>query len=288
MSVRRFILLLAFIGISALLFGYSEATSIPIVRSARVTVVSWPTGQPPLRLLLISDIHVAGPDMPPERLARIVGQINELAPDIVLIAGDFISDKHLTTRKYTDREALAPLRKVQARLGVIAVLGNHDHWRNASSMRSELERAGVRLLANDAVRAGPLVIGGVDDSFTGHARPMLAVDRMRQLGGTKVLLSHSPDPFAQLPPDAGLMLAGHTHCGQIVLPVIGPLATMSEYGRRYRCGLIREGKKTIFVTAGLGTSIVPIRIGAPPDMWLLHLQGKGGNRNAAPSSGLSH
>jgi hypothetical protein len=71
------------------------------------------------------------------------------------------------------------------------------------------------------------------------------------------------------------MVAGHTHCGQIALPLIGPISTMSRYGRRYACGVIREGGKTLVVGAGLGTSVLPIRIGVPPDLWVLELGPKG-------------
>ena len=85
------------------------------------------------------------------------------------------------------------------------------------------------------------------------------------------MLSHSPDPFADLPPDIGLMVAGYTHCGQVSLPLIGPIVSFSDYGKRYACGLIREGGKTLIVGAGLGTSMIPLRIGAPPDMWLIEL-----------------
>lgn len=67
------------------------------------------------------------------------------------------------------------------------------------------------------------------------------------------------------------MLAGHTHCGQVALPLIGPLSTMSRYGRRYACGVVREGARTLVVTAGLGTSGIPLRLGAVPDMWLVEI-----------------
>jgi predicted MPP superfamily phosphohydrolase len=205
----------------------------------------------------------------------IVRQVNALSPDLVLIAGDFISDRRLSTRAYPAPEAVAPLHGLRARLGVVAVLGNHDHWRGAASIRSALVAAGVRLLDNEAIRIGPLVVGGIDDAFTGFARPMTTIRHMRRLGGLRIVLTHSPDPFADLPADAGLVLAGHTHCGQIVLPVIGPLATMSEHGRRYRCGIVQEKGKTLIVGAGVGTSIMPIRIGAPPDIWLIELGPEG-------------
>ena len=94
---------------------------------------------------------------------------------------------------------------------------------------------------------------------------------MRAIPGARVLLSHSPDLFPALPDDIGLMLAGHTHCGQIRLPLIGAVSTMSDHGEHYACGLVREEGRTLIVSAGLGTSILPFRLGAPPDMWLVRL-----------------
>jgi predicted MPP superfamily phosphohydrolase len=209
--------------------------------------------------------------MPPSRLVRLVDRMNALAPDLVLLAGDFVSDRRFSTRRYPLREAVAPLAALRAPLGRIAVLGNHDHWRNAAEARAALAAAGIRLLDNDAVTAGPLAIGGLDDAYTRHHDLPATLARLRALAGAKILLSHSPDPFAKLPADIPLMLAGHTHCGQIVLPLIGPLETASDYGDRYVCGIVRERGQTLVVGAGLGTSIVPLRIGAPPDMWLLEL-----------------
>jgi hypothetical protein len=271
---RRLLLVLLFAAAAAstaLLFGYSVATSTPVVRRATISMADWPPGVAPARILLISDIHVAGPDMPPARLGRIVQQINALQPDIVLIAGDLISEKRLSTRYYSMADAIGPLAGLKPGIGSFAVLGNHDHWYDAAGARAALRKAGVRLLDNEAVKAGPIAIGGIDDDFTGRSDVPGTVGRLLALAGPKILLSHSPDPFPDLPPAIGLMVAGHTHCGQISLPFVGPLATMSRHGKRYACGLIRENGKTLVVSAGLGTSGMPIRFGAVPDMWLLEL-----------------
>lgn len=272
--VRRVILLVAVAAGAVLLFGYWKATSEPLLRSARIALRDWPAGARPVRAILISDLHVAGPDMPPERLRRIVDRINALRPDLVLVAGDLVSDRRLSTRRYDLREAVAPLAALRARLGVVAVLGNHDHWRNAAAARAALRGAAVMVLDNRAVALGPLAIGGLDDDFTGHARVAEVVEALRTLRGARLLLSHSPDPFPQVPSAVGLTLAGHTHCGQIVLPWVGAPATMSRYGDRYRCGFIRENGKLLLVTAGVGTSIAPLRIGAPPEIWLLTVGGR--------------
>ena len=231
----------------------------------------WPAGEPRLRAILISDIHVAAPDMPPERLGRIVDRINALRPDLVLVAGDLVSDKRTATRHYSMADAIRPLAKLNPPLGSFAVLGNHDFWYDPAGAKEALGAAGIRLLENDAARAGPLAIGGLGDDFTGHDDLPGTLARQSMLKGAKILLSHSPDPFPDVPGTIGLMLAGHTHCGQIAPPLVGPIYTMSRHGKRYACGLVREGGKVRVVTAGLGTSGLPLRLGAVPDMWLLDL-----------------
>ena len=192
--------------------------------------------------------------MPPSRLREIVGQINRLAPDIVLIAGDLVTDKRLATRYYSHDEAAAPLKGLRPRLATVAVLGNHDHWRDSAAAHRALADAGIRVLDNRAAQVGPVAIGGLDDAFTGRDDLPATLAALGKLDGPKLILSHSPDPFADLDGDVFLMLAGHTHCGQIAPPLIGPLSTMSKYGDRYACGIVREGGRTLIVTAGLGTS----------------------------------
>lgn len=276
--MRRFgLLLLAAVvsGIVVLAWAYATATADPIVRRAQIIMPGYPAGAAPVTVALISDIHVAGPDMPPERLDGIVDQINALKPDIILMAGDFVSDKRIATRFYPFGRAVKPLGRLRARFGSFAVLGNHDFWRGEADARRSLHRAGVQVLDNDAVRVGPVVVGGLDDAYTNHDDLRRTLARMRTLGGPSLLLSHSPDPFPAVPKDVRLMLAGHTHCGQITLPLIGPIATMSRYGNRYACGIIRENGKVLVVGAGLGTSVLPLRLGAVPDMWLLTLAPSG-------------
>ena len=248
---------------------YWTATSDPVVRR---TALAMPGLTRPVRVLLMSDIHVGGPDMPPSRLERIVGRINALHPDVVLIAGDLITEKRLATRLYSMADAIAPLARLRPRIGTFAVLGNHDHWADPAGARRALRLAGITVMDNDAAPAGPLAIGGLDDAFTGRDDLTKTVAAVRRLPGVPVLLSHSPDPFPQVPPDIRLMAAGHTHCGQVRLPFFGAPKTMSAYGQRYACGRIDEAGRTLIVTAGLGTSGIWFRLGAVPDLWLIELR----------------
>lgn len=250
-------------------YAYWEAVSDPVVRRAGVSVTDWPAGEPARTVLLVSDVHVAGPDMPPERAARIATQLSALRPDLVVLAGDFISDKSAHTRSYTPDEIARALAHFRAPLGVVAVLGNHDHPQ-AAKFRRAFAAVGITVLRNGAVVRGPFLVGGVADLWTDHADVAATERALDALGpGPRLVFTHNPDIVPRLNGPTTAVLAGHTHCGQIVLPLIGPIATMSRYGRRFACGAIEDKGRRLFVTAGLGTSILPLRLGAPPDAWLI-------------------
>jgi predicted MPP superfamily phosphohydrolase len=246
-------------------YGYSEALRDPVIRSIRLATPDWPRNVPPIRMVLVSDTHVQDPDMPPSRLARIVSQINKLEPDIIVLAGDYNASSYLPTRTYSLAEAVQPLASLKAKTAKIAVLGNHDREDPAES-RAALESVGLTVLENEAIQIGPVAIGAIHWAFK------KAINQLREREGMKILVGHSPDPYARLPDDISLMLAGHTHCGQIVLPLIGALVTGSKYGRLYMCGVIERPANRLIVSAGLGTSRVPLRLGAPPDIWLISLE----------------
>lgn len=256
--------------------GYRNATAAPVVRRLDLTVAGYPASAAPVRVLLFSDLHVHGPDMPPSRLARIVAQLNALHPDIAVAAGDFVGNNWVG-RHYSVDQAIAPLAGLKARLGTFAVLGNNDYQAGADAVTGALQRAGIRVLRNTAVQLGPVTLGGIDGRIYRPAawrQARATTDAaLRALPGVEVLVAHRPDEFVHAPAPVSLVLAGHTHCGQIVLPLVGALETGSDYGQKYACGVVRQGAKVLVVTAGLGTSYVPLRFGAPPDVWLIIIHG---------------
>jgi predicted MPP superfamily phosphohydrolase len=269
--VRRKVAILVLIGLLLVGYMFFEARRMPAMRSAELPLAGLSQGQRPIKVALLADTHLSGPDNSPERMNRIVDAINSETPDLVLLAGDYIGDRKLIGPVYPVEQAVAPFARLKAPLGVVAVLGNHDHWEGAEAVSAELRRIGVTVLRNQAVRRGPLAIGGIDDAHTGHADPRRTLAAVHRLRGAPLLLTHSPDVFPDLLPGAPLLLAGHNHCGQGVLPLYGPVTIPSRYGKRYMCGLYREHGKTLVVTGGVGTSVVPLRLLARSDWWLITL-----------------
>lgn len=254
--------------------GYRNATATPLVRQLALTVPDVALS-PPLRIVLFSDLHVHGPDMPPERVARIADQIDALHPDLIIAAGDFAGENSIG-RHYSIADAIAPLGRLRARLGVYAALGNND-YPDEGALIDALRHAGVHPLVDQVVALGPLALGGLGGRYRGRKidvpRRLQFYRALARTPGFKVVIAHRPDEIAFAPPFDGLMLSGHTHCGQINAPLLGPLETGSDFGRKYLCGIYRRGSAILVVSAGVGTSRVPIRFGAPPDIWLIELKG---------------
>ena len=267
----RLLLVLTLAGVAAFAWMHHEARLDPAIRRATVHLPDWPTGRAPVRVLLLSDIHMGSAVMDAARLGRIVDQANALKPDLVLIAGDFVYGNAPVEGARSARRLVAPLARLHAPLGVVAVSGNHDYWAGQDSLPPALERAGVTLLENKAIVRGPLAIGGLADGYTLHARIPLTMNALYKLPGAKVVLTHAPEITPYLPGEAHLVLAGHTHCGQMVVSWLGPLSRVAR--ARYGCGWTRERDRDRLnlVTAGVGTSILPLRLGTVPDMWLLTL-----------------
>jgi len=267
---KRLILLLVLI-VVLIAYMVALASSAPRLRSLTVRLGDWPPSARPLRLVLISDLHVSRPGDSPARLKTTVTAINALRPDLVLIAGDFIARGISDAHAYRASEAIAPLADLKTRLGVFAILGNHDYTA-LDAVRLALARSGVHLLDNSAARVGPAAIIGVSDIFSKHAHVPEAIGSWRKIGGVPIVITHSPDVIPALPSSFHLVFAGHTHCGQVRLPLLGAPITQSRYGQRYGCGVIKEGQRVSVITAGLGTSSFPIRLGAAPDMWLVTIE----------------
>jgi uncharacterized protein len=259
--MRRLILFVFFAGLAVVIFGVWGAVQDPRVVRYRLAM---PGLAAPLRIVQLSDSHASRIDMPPERLARVVAQMNALKPDMILLTGDYVSGDPDRWSAAETRAALAPFGRLRAPLGVFAVLGNHD-----DRDKTEAGFAGgpVRLLVGERVDAGPVQIVGVDDIARGSpaVEDMRRAIRLAPPGKPVLVVVHRPTFVEWLPARPVLMIAGHTHGGQFKLPILGAWAIDDFYAAHQR-GVFGEGPHRLLVSSGLGTTNLPMRIGVPPEI----------------------
>lgn len=255
-----------------------EPRSLVITR-ADIALPQWPSEARPLRMAVLADIQAAGPHLTAERVAEVVAQINALAPDIVVLLGDYVSLMRASTSHVPPKATAAVLAQLHAPLGVHAVLGNHDWWLDGRYVRRLLEDAGIKVYENEArpIDAGDglrLWIAGLADLST---RTVDLPGTLAQVtdDAPVILLSHSPDIFPEVPARVALTLAGHTHGGQVNLPYLGRMIVPSRFGERYAYGHIIEGDRQMFVSSGIGNAILSIRYGVPPEIVLLRIGAPG-------------
>jgi predicted MPP superfamily phosphohydrolase len=221
-----------------------------------------------LRIVHLSDFHY-GPLVNPKHLERAVKAANDLRPDLIALTGDYISQD----RAYAAGCAEL-VGRLRARDRVYAVLGNHDHWTDAQLIADLFRAEGIRVLVNEGLRmdlkSESFWLAGVDDTMVGLEDLSLAMAGSR-VDEFKLLLAHNPTILRRAArADVDLVLSGHTHGGQVTW--------RSEKGRsgrprrRMLRGLGRRGNTQIYVTRGLGTVVLPIRYGCPPEVSVLELR----------------
>lgn len=250
------------------------ATRVKIERHEMV--VGREAGRPPLRAAFISDIHI-GPTTPHRLLDRAFAVLEEAKPDLLLLGGDYVflgatADR---VRELNDRVCSIGAQSK------IAVLGNHDFWARPARLETALSAAGTLVLINESVRLPPphddVGVVGLDDPFTSHdladpAARQQAVDAaLGRIADARVRIAvcHAPDGLRWVQGrGVHLLLCGHTHGGHLALPGHRPLFIPSPLGRRYPYGLHDIDGLTLFVSRGVGGSIVPFRTWAPPDVAL--------------------
>jgi uncharacterized protein len=235
-----------------------------------------------LRIAQLSDIHM-DEFTEPFFLHHVIDQINLLQPDVVLLTGDYVSyeigSKHFAIGSaWQCANILTSLRCAH----IYAILGNHDVAVNANEVTSALRANGITVLNNACLpieRPGARIwLAGIDDPVVGNPNPELAIpDSIRNVPNEPVILMcHAPD-YADdlLAHPAGkavdLMLSGHTHGGQVRLPLLGALQ-LPELGKKYVEGWFQLGRMQLYVNRGIGTIGIPFRLDCPPEITLLTLR----------------
>lgn len=270
-SRRRFLgravlvaVLAAGVGVSA--EGVREAYRHVVVR--RCATLAGLTA--PLRVAWLCDLH-HGPWIRAQHVRRWVADAVAERPDLILFGGDLVDHRE---GPEPVGALVSALGEARAPLGTYAVWGNHDHARFGAGLPAfarQLYANGTEVLVDRGVPVRPdLYLAGVDDAVAGTP-DLAAALADRPDGGACLLASHNPDLLPGVPTsEVGLTLCGHTHGGQLVLPVVGALATGSRYGRRFLSGWV-EGPARGYVSRGLGVGYLPLRWNCPAELTILDL-----------------
>ncbi len=256
------------------------------ITSYSLTPPRWTPGLR-VKAALIADIHACEPQMSAARIRRIAEVTNSLDPDIVFLLGDFNAGHRFVTGPVYPAQWAEALSILSAPLGIYAILGNHDWWHGAlprmrsdegESVRRALRHANFKVLENEAVSvvkdSQSFWVAGLGDQLaypTGPRRYAGFDDLAGTLaqatdGAPVLLLAHEPFIFHRVPERVSLTLCGHTHGGQINLPIVTEYFTESEFGMDKVYGHIVEGGRHMIISAGLGTSIAPVRLFRPPEI----------------------
>ena len=277
MRVKLGLLAAAALAVAApLVWGFAVEPASLRNEDYELALPGWPASCDGLRIAVLADLHVGSPFNGPDKLARIVALTQRAQPDLVLLAGDYVIHG-IPGGHFTPPDAIAEqLQLLSAPLGVFAVLGNHDHWLDAPRVRSALERHGIPVLEDSVTRLHSarcdLWLAGIGDFWTTPHDIARALSQVTDAAPV-VAFTHNPDLFPDVPARVSLTIAGHTHGGQVFLPWFGRPVVPSRYGERYAIGHVVESGRHLFVSPGLGTSIVPVRFRVPPEVSVLILRG---------------
>ena len=270
--LRVVVALLLLAGVTCAIWGFLIEPNRLVVNQRAIQIHNWPNGLDGLRIAVIGDIHAGAPFIDDQKLRLLVERTNQQQPDLVVLLGDFMSQDTWHGHRVAPEITANHLKYLQAPLGVYAVLGNHDWWDNGDHVRTALEQAGIRVLENDVSevkrKEASFWLAGLADNWT---RPQKVPETLAKIpsGSLIIALTHNPDVFQNLPQTVPLLLAAHTHGGQVNFPLIGTPVVPSRFGQRYSAGHVFEDNHHLFVTTGIGTSILPVRFRVPPEIVIL-------------------
>ena len=267
---------MALAGAAPAVYAGAEALGLVVTRY-RLRPPGWPPGHR-CTVTVIADLHAGGPNMGLRRVEEIVTAANRLKADIVVLLGDYFATHRFVTEVVPPAAWSSALARLEAPLGVWAILGNHDWWHDIAGTRKAFDAVGIPVLENEARLLGEAPhrfwLAGLGDQLA-YRRGGGRFEGVDDLPGTLarvdtedpvILLVHEPDIFTQIPGRVALTLAGHTHGGQLRIPFLWEDFVPSEYGARFAYGHVVEQGRHMVVSGGLGTSIVPVRLGVPPEI----------------------
>jgi uncharacterized protein len=243
-------------------------------KTYELTLSSWPSPCEALTVAVLSDLHVGSPFNHLDHLNEGIDLTLKAKPDLILLAGDYVMQGVPGGQFVSPRDIAAQLARLSAPLGVFAVLGNHDWWHDGMGTITSLREVGIQVLEDASkpiqVDDCQFWLAGISDFWEGAHNISRALSQIPD-HETILAFTHNPDIFPELPSRVALTVAGHTHGGQVYLPFIGRPVVPSQYGERFAIGHIIEEGRHLFVTPGIGTSILPVRFLVPPEVSVLIL-----------------
>lgn len=243
------------------------------VRTASFAIPGWPLLPRALRIVFMADLHVGSHTDDVGRLAGLMDSVGRLSPDLVCLGGDYMNGQPFGGGRVPPETIASILGILAPPLGTYAVLGDHDATYGTRDVARALRAAGIVVLENEKInirfQGETLNLVGV----THDGREVGPLSTCTKLPQPTVVLAHDPAAFADLPAGPHLMLSGHTHGGQIQLPFLGPLINASKAPLRWTYGKTSEGGRHLYVTSGIGTSALPIRIGIAPELAVIEVNG---------------
>lgn len=276
-TFRIALAILLLTSLSCLVWGFFIEPNRLIVRQQTIQIENWPKELSGLRIALIADIHTGAPFINDQKLKDIVEKTNALNPDLIVLLGDYMSPNSWHSHRVEPEVTAAALKSLKAPLGVYCVLGNHDWWYNGSKVRRAFEQNGIPVLEDEVAEIKwpekSFWLAGLADLWT---RPQNVSETIAKVpeGATVIALTHNPDIFPRLPQSVPLLLTAHTHGGQVNLPLIGTPIVPSRFGSKYTAGHVFENGHHMFVTTGIGTSILPVRFRVTPEIVILTLKSR--------------
>jgi uncharacterized protein len=257
-------------------FGPFARAQRHLVVRIDIALAGWPTFKRPLRIAFLSDFHVGSHTDDVARMSAILAEAATYTPDLVLFGGDYMNMHFVGGGRVPPHAIAAMLARLGAPLGRIAILGNHDYMYGEDDVAAALRARGITVLDHErrtvTFEGHAIDVVGVPDAHLvrDEARELLAGLRPER---PAIVLAHDPMWFADVPAGPFLTLSGHTHGGQVKLPGIGIMHNASVAPLRWSHGLVVEDGRTLYVSAGLGTSIIPLRIGVPPEFAIIDVNG---------------
>lgn len=272
--VRRSTVAAFLLAVGLTFYGGVIETARLVERDHALPLANWPTQCDGLRIDVITDTHTGSPRNGLDKLDRLVQRLIASDAPIVLMAGDYVILSVLLG-EYVPPEVIAEhLKPLTSRKPVYAVLGNHDWWKNGADISAKFSAAGVRMIDNQAVEVDAggcrFWLAGLGDLLEG--KPEVAATYAQiPVGAPVIALTHEPDLLPQIPSSTALTVAGHTHGGQIYpFPLHRP-GHFIKGSHTLNGWIVYEGR-TLFVSPGVGTSIIPVRLGVPPEISRLTLK----------------